>query len=198
MLSAVGYVPFENIVGRAQMIFFSDCRGRARLDVLALADCGALESACSQSCDERRYACHPEFSDIRRAEPDSLMPAAKTAAEEEAQQGAPRPRPRTAAIEARIGHKFADPALLATAFTHVSALKPARDTAPTSYQRLEFLGDHVLGLIVSDMLYRAFPQRRRRRIVEAAGRSRAQGELRRCGEIARPARRHQARPGRRR
>ena len=28
-----------------------------------------------------------------------------------------------AAIEARIGHKFADPALLATAFTHVSALK---------------------------------------------------------------------------
>lgn len=27
-----------------------------------------------------------------------------------------------------------------------------------SYQRLEFLGDHVLGLIVSDMLYRAFPK----------------------------------------
>ncbi len=62
----------------------------------------------------------------------------------------------TAAIEARIGHKFADPGLLATAFTHVSALKPARNRAE-SYQRLEFLGDHVLGLIVSDMLYRAFP-----------------------------------------
>ena len=31
-----------------------------------------------------------------------------------------------AAIEARIGHKFADPSLLATAFTHVSALKSAR------------------------------------------------------------------------
>jgi ribonuclease-3 len=62
----------------------------------------------------------------------------------------------TAAIEARIGHKFADPALLATALTHVSALKPARKRGD-SYQRLEFLGDHVLGLIVSDMLYRAFP-----------------------------------------
>ncbi len=62
----------------------------------------------------------------------------------------------TAAIEARIGHKFADPALLATAFTHVSALKSARKRGD-SYQRLEFLGDHVLGLIVSDMLYRAFP-----------------------------------------
>ena len=62
----------------------------------------------------------------------------------------------TAAIEERIGHKFADPALLTTAFTHVSALKPARKRAD-SYQRLEFLGDHVLGLIVSDMLYGAFP-----------------------------------------
>jgi ribonuclease-3 len=48
-----------------------------------------------------------------------------------------------AAIEARIGHQFADPALLATAFTHVSALKPARKRGD-SYQRLEFLGDHVL------------------------------------------------------
>jgi ribonuclease III len=61
-----------------------------------------------------------------------------------------------AALEERIGHKFADPALLTTAFTHVSALKSARKRGD-SYQRLEFLGDHVLGLIVSDMLYRAFP-----------------------------------------
>src|SRR5712671_735787 len=62
----------------------------------------------------------------------------------------------TAAIEARIGYKFVNAALLATAFTHVSALKAARKRGD-SYQRLEFLGDHVLGLIVSDMLYRAFP-----------------------------------------
>jgi ribonuclease-3 len=62
-----------------------------------------------------------------------------------------------AVIEQRIGYTFADPALLATAFTHVSALKAARNRAD-SYQRLEFLGDHVLGLVVSDMLYRAFPK----------------------------------------
>src|SRR6202165_106334 len=62
----------------------------------------------------------------------------------------------TAALEARIGHKFADSSLLATAFTHVSALKSSRKRGD-SYQRMEFLGDHVLGLIVSDMLYRAFP-----------------------------------------
>ena len=62
----------------------------------------------------------------------------------------------TSAIEERIGHKFADPNLLVTAMTHVSALKPSRKRGE-SYQRLEFLGDHVLGLIVSDMLYRSFP-----------------------------------------
>src|ERR1700749_2207052 len=63
----------------------------------------------------------------------------------------------TAAIEARIGHKFVDAALLTTAITHVSALKPTHKRGD-SYQRLEFLGDHVLGLVVSDMLYRAFPE----------------------------------------
>jgi len=63
----------------------------------------------------------------------------------------------TAALEARIGHKFTDANLLATAFTHVSALKPVRNRGD-SYQRLEFLGDHVLGLVVSDMLYGAFPK----------------------------------------
>jgi ribonuclease-3 len=63
-----------------------------------------------------------------------------------------------AAIEGRIGYKFSDAALLTTAFTHVSALKPATRHRADSYQRLEFLGDHVLGLIISDMLFRAFPK----------------------------------------
>lgn len=63
-----------------------------------------------------------------------------------------------AATEARLGYQFADQAILATAFTHVSALKPATRHRADSYQRLEFLGDRVLGLVVSDMLYRAFPK----------------------------------------
>jgi ribonuclease-3 len=63
-----------------------------------------------------------------------------------------------AGTEGRIGYKFSDLALLTTAFTHVSALKPATRNRADSYQRLEFLGDHVLGLIVSDMLFRAFPK----------------------------------------
>jgi ribonuclease-3 len=62
-----------------------------------------------------------------------------------------------AEIETRIGYSFRDASLLMTAFTHVSALKSVRSRGD-SYQRLEFLGDHVLGLVVSDMLYRAFPK----------------------------------------
>ena len=66
-----------------------------------------------------------------------------------------KPKERTA-LEARIGHKFADKALLERALTHISALAGGNRTG--SYQRLEFLGDHVLGLVISDMLYRAFPK----------------------------------------
>ncbi|MBJ7407295.1 MAG: ribonuclease III [Bradyrhizobium sp.] len=61
-----------------------------------------------------------------------------------------------AALEARIGYSFTDPNMLLQAITHVSALKSGRKRGD-SYQRLEFLGDHVLGLVVSDMLYHAFP-----------------------------------------
>jgi len=46
--------------------------------------------------------------------------------------------------------------LLERALTHISAL--AGGSRTNSYQRLEFLGDHVLGLVISDMLYRAFPR----------------------------------------
>jgi ribonuclease III len=70
----------------------------------------------------------------------------------------PRRRKRSATIlEGRVGYRFADAAMLEIALTHISALKGARNRAG-SYQRLEFLGDHVLGLVISDMLYRAFPK----------------------------------------
>ena len=61
------------------------------------------------------------------------------------------------AIEARIGHAFADQELLARALTHPSALN-GPEKREKSYQRLEFLGDRVLGLAVSDMLFRSMPQ----------------------------------------
>jgi ribonuclease-3 len=56
-----------------------------------------------------------------------------------------------------MGYKFADPALLDHALTHSSAISPAK-RIEQSYQRLEFLGDRVLGLIVADMLFRKYPK----------------------------------------
>jgi ribonuclease III len=70
----------------------------------------------------------------------------------------PRRRKRSAtALEDRVGYHFKDGALLDCALTHISGLKGARNRAG-SYQRLEFLGDHVLGLVISDMLYRSYPK----------------------------------------
>src|SRR5437763_16416062 len=60
-------------------------------------------------------------------------------------------------VEQRIGYTFADKSILDRALTHISAAAPKQGRGG-SYQRLEFLGDHVLGLAVSDMLYRAFPK----------------------------------------
>ncbi|MBS0247897.1 MAG: ribonuclease III [Proteobacteria bacterium] len=62
------------------------------------------------------------------------------------------------ALEQRIGHTFADKTLLDRALTHISALSGGPQNRVSSYQRLEFLGDHVLGLVISDMLYRTFPK----------------------------------------
>ena len=59
-------------------------------------------------------------------------------------------------VEERIGYVFADKGLLDRALTHISALSGPQSRAG-SYQRLEFLGDHVLGLVISDMLFHAFP-----------------------------------------
>jgi ribonuclease III len=63
------------------------------------------------------------------------------------------------ALQQRIGHCFADTSLLERALTHVSALSAQAQAQRRvdSYQRLEFLGDRVLGLAVSCMLYEAFP-----------------------------------------
>lgn len=58
----------------------------------------------------------------------------------------------TAAAES-LGHKFSDLALLDEALTHPSAVTPARP----HNQRLEFLGDRVLGLCIAEALVARFP-----------------------------------------
>lgn len=65
-------------------------------------------------------------------------------------------KPDLATLETRIGHHFADRELLREALTHTSVTRPAAGR-PGNYQRLEFLGDRVLGLMVADMLFHRFP-----------------------------------------
>lgn len=78
-------------------------------------------------------------------------------------------------IAAKTGHVFKDIRLLETALTHSSAVK-----ATTNNERLEFLGDRVLGLIVADMLLRQFPEAREG---EIAPRFNALVDARTCSNI---------------
>ena len=70
-------------------------------------------------------------------------------------------QPRKTALEnlaARIGHDFSNPELLTLALTHSSACVAARPD--DNNERLEFLGDRVLGLAVAELLTDAFPKAR--------------------------------------
>lgn len=58
------------------------------------------------------------------------------------------------ALQERIGYRFRDASLLQLALTHRSL---AREQAGIHNQRLEFLGDAVLGLLVAEMLYGLYP-----------------------------------------
>lgn len=57
---------------------------------------------------------------------------------------------RLAPLEERLGHRFADRQLLILALTHASI-------GATSNERLEFLGDRVLGLIIAGKLFGQYP-----------------------------------------
>jgi ribonuclease-3 len=52
-----------------------------------------------------------------------------------------------------VGHRFSDRSLLAVALTHASFA----DSRLASNERMEFLGDAVLGMLVCDHLYRHYP-----------------------------------------
>ncbi len=60
--------------------------------------------------------------------------------------------PGSTDFEARLGHRFRDRELLSRALTHASA------NANRSNERLEFLGDRVLGLVAAERLHDAYPE----------------------------------------
>ncbi len=60
---------------------------------------------------------------------------------------------------ARLGHVFAQPELLTQALTHRSAADPKRSQLDSN-ERLEFLGDRVLALLIAEWLAERFPNER--------------------------------------
>ena len=61
-----------------------------------------------------------------------------------------------AALQSRLGYRFGQPDLLELALTHASVAEGARKLADN--ERLEFLGDRVLGLMIAEALMDALPE----------------------------------------
>lgn len=59
-------------------------------------------------------------------------------------------------LERDLGHEFSNPGLLRLALTHRSV--SSEDPSRNDNERLEFLGDAVLQLVVTDFLYEQYPQ----------------------------------------
>lgn len=60
-------------------------------------------------------------------------------------------------IEDIIGHDFANKRLLLEALTHPGCAE-THNNLPFNYQRLEFLGDSVLGLVIAELLFNMYPE----------------------------------------
>lgn len=87
-------------------------------------------------------------------------------------------RVKAEALAERIGHRFADPELLRRALTHASARATGRD----NNERMEFLGDRVLGLVIAEMLFDRFPGETEGHL---ARRLNAMVRLETCADVAR-------------
>ncbi len=66
------------------------------------------------------------------------------------------PRPHDELADA-IGHRFASDTFLKRALTHSSFVDPKTSNRPQNFERLEFVGDRVLGLVIAELLYETFP-----------------------------------------
>ena len=88
------------------------------------------------------------------------------------------------ALEQKLGYRFASLALLDRALTHASLANEAAALHHADNEALEFLGDAVLGLVVTDLLHRRDPDgaegaksRRRAQLVSAPSLSRRAADL---------------------
>ena len=65
---------------------------------------------------------------------------------------------KLATLQQVLGVRFKDPSLLEQALVHSSYINENPGAALTSNERLEFLGDAILGFIIAEELYQRFPQ----------------------------------------
>lgn len=87
-------------------------------------------------------------------------------------------------IEATLGYTFTDRMLLVNALTRRSFWHENRETCTANNERMEFLGDAVLGLVIADILYQEFPddeegqlQKKRASLVNRAALARLMKQL---------------------
>jgi len=104
--------------------------------------------------------------------------------EEQGKAQGMEPTDSVSALETRLGYAFRDRALAETALTHTSWRNEAPAPGRADNERLEFLGDAVLALVVSDLLMRRLPDsaegdltRARAALVSEGGLARAAGTL---------------------
>jgi ribonuclease-3 len=76
------------------------------------------------------------------------------------------PDPHVHAAAQRLGVTFRDESLLRTALTHSSYANEHPEEAPETNERLEFLGDAVLGLVIAETLYDRYPEEPEGRLTE--------------------------------
>jgi len=66
--------------------------------------------------------------------------------------------PRLNGLQDKLGYRFKDPALLKAALTHSSYANENKKSGAFSNERLEFLGDSVLGMTVAALIYKDSPE----------------------------------------
>ncbi|MCC8123284.1 MAG: hypothetical protein LIO58_07070, partial [Oscillospiraceae bacterium] len=68
-----------------------------------------------------------------------------------------KPQMCAAGLEEKLGYTFKAPDLLDQALTHSSYANEHKSEGMRNNERLEFLGDSILGMVVADRLYREHP-----------------------------------------
>ena len=91
-----------------------------------------------------------------------------------------------AELEAGLGFVFDDKSLLQRALTHRSFLNENPDLPWLDNERLEFLGDAILGFVTAEHLYHRFPEMKEGDLTSLARRARARANPRRIRHAIEP------------